>query len=157
MRYIQGQDRNQISLFPVTLDEAISNDNQVRDIDAFVDGLNIDQMGFKCIKKEERKADGRPSYQIADLLKLYIYGYLNKTRSSRELEKETHRNIELMWLLRCLTPDHNTISNFRKDNPEAIKQLVQAVPAPARESPVLRPPRFNPDRIRHENYQNNSC
>ena len=113
MRYIQGQDRNQISLFPVTLDEAISNDNQVRDIDAFVDGLNIDQMGFKCIKKEERKADGRPSYQIADLLKLYIYGYLNKTRSSRELEKETHRNIELMWLLRCLTPDHNTISNFK--------------------------------------------
>ena len=126
MRYIQGQDRNQISLFPVTLDEAISNDNQVRDIDAFVDGLNIDQMGFKCIKKEERKADGRPSYQIADLLKLYIYGYLNKTRSSRELEKETHRNIELMWLLRCLTPDHNTISNFRKDNPEAIRKVFHA-------------------------------
>lgn len=123
MRHIKGQDRNQVTLFPVTLEEAISADNTVRDIDSFVNSLNLEELGFKRKKKEH---EGRPPYQFADLLKLYIYGYLNRTRSSRELEKETHRNIELMWLLRCLTPDHNTISNFRRDFPEAIKNVFHA-------------------------------
>ena len=123
MRYIQGQDRTQLHLFPLTMEEAISADNNVRAIDSFVNGLNLDEMGFKYAKKS---IEGRPPYKHSDLLKLYIYGYMNRTRSSRELEKETHRNIELMWLLGGLTPDHNTISNFRRDNPEAIKMVFHA-------------------------------
>lgn len=123
MRYIKGQDRTQATIFPLTLDEAISKDNAVRSIDFFVDSLNLKEMGFKY-KKEN--VEGRPRYRFSDLLKLYIYGYMNRTRSSRELEKETHRNIELMWLLGGLTPDHNTISNFRRDNPEAIKKVFHA-------------------------------
>ena len=123
MRYIQGQSRDQLQLFPVMLDEAISANNETRSIDLFVDGLDLHEMGFKNAKAS---IEGRPSYKPSDLLKLYIYGYMNRTRSSRELEKETHRNIELMWLLGGLTPDHNTISNFRRDNPDAIKKVFQA-------------------------------
>ncbi len=96
MRYIQGQDRKQISLFPITLEEAISADNTVREIDRFVSSLNLAEMGFKYASKS---AEGRPPYKHSDLLKLYINGYLNRTRSSRDLGKETTRNIALMWLL----------------------------------------------------------
>ena len=121
MKFIQGQNREQIYLFPVSLGEAVDPENEVRLIDVFVDSLKIDEFGFKVDYVE----NGRPAYHPTDLLKLYIYGYLNKMRSSRDLEKECHRNIEVMWLLKCLKPDHNTISNFRRDNPKAIKKVFR--------------------------------
>lgn len=121
MRYIQGQNRDQIYLFPVSLDDALAAENEVRVIDAFVDSLNLPEFGFKVDHTE----NGRPAYHPSDLLKLYIYGYLNKIRSSRDLEKECKRNIEVMWLLQCLKPDHNTIANFRRDNPKAIKKVFR--------------------------------
>ncbi len=118
---IKGQNRSQTSLFPVSLDDAVAAENEVRLIDAFVDHLNLPEFGFKVAHTD----NGRPAYHPADLLKLYIYGYLNKVRSSRDLEKECGRNIEVMWLLKCLKPDHNTISNFRRDNPKAIKKVFR--------------------------------
>ena len=121
MKYIKGQNRSQTSLFPVSLDDAVAAENEVRLIDAFVDHLNLPEFGFKVAHTE----NGRPAYHPADLLKLYIYGYLNKVRSSRDLEKECRRNIEVMWLLKCLKPDHNSISNFRRDNPKAIKKVFR--------------------------------
>ena len=122
MKYIQGQNRTQTHLFPISLDESIDTNNEVRFIDVFVDSLNLSNFGFKVDFEE----NGRPAYHPSDLLKLYIYGYLNSIRSSRKLEKETKRNIELMWLLKNLTPDHNTISNFRRDNPKSIKKVFRA-------------------------------
>jgi transposase len=122
MKYIIGQDRTQIPLFASSLDQVIDQDNDVRLIDMFVDTLNLAEFGFKVHFSE----NGRPAYLPSDLLKLFIYGYLNRIRSSRALEKECGRNIELMWLLKCLTPDHNTISNFRKDNPKAIRKVFRA-------------------------------
>jgi transposase len=122
MKYIQGHNRNQINLFPVSLDQSIDPDNEVRMIDLFVDSLSIKDYGFRTDFIE----NGRPAYHPADLLKLFIYGYLNKVRFSRDLEKECHRNIEVMWLLKCLKPDHNTISNFRMDNEKAIKKVFRA-------------------------------
>ncbi|RLB94971.1 MAG: IS1182 family transposase [Deltaproteobacteria bacterium] len=119
MKYIQGQNRSQTYLFPVTLDDAISEDNEVRLIDVFVDSLALESYGFQIDQGE----NGRPAYHPGDLLKLFIYGYMNKVRSSRRLEKESKRNIEVMWLLGSLHPDHNTISNFRRDNPRAIKKV----------------------------------
>mgnify|MGYP002640518320 CR=1 FL=1 len=121
MKYIIGINRKQASIFPVSLDESIDMDNEVRIIDLFVDSLDIEEIGFKVDYVE----NGRPGYHPKDLLKLYIYGYLNRSRSSRELEKETKRNIEVMWLLKGLSPDHNTISNFRRDNPKAIKRVFR--------------------------------
>jgi transposase len=122
MKFITGIDRNQAVLFPVTLDETVDRDNEVRLIDMFVDSLSLQHFGFKT----EFAENGRPAYHPSDLLKLYIYGYLNKTRSSRDLEKETKRNIEVIWLLKGLKPDHNTIANFRRDNPKAIKKVFRA-------------------------------
>jgi len=121
MKYIKGISRNQLVLFPQSLDLSISEDNEVRLIDLFVDSFDIGKMGFKVDHVE----DGRPAYHPKDLLKLYIYGYLNRIRSSRALEKECNRNIEVMWLLKGLVPDHNTISNFRRDNPKAIKKVFR--------------------------------
>ncbi len=122
MKYIEGTDRSQTALFPVSLDQAIEPHNEVRIIDLFVDSLNIEEMGFRTGHQE----NGRPaSPPPKDLLKIYIYGYMNRTRSSRELEKECKRNIELMWLVKCLAPDHNTISNFRRDNPRAIREVFR--------------------------------
>ncbi len=120
-KFIKGENRSQISVFPVSLEATIEQDNEVRLIDLFVDNLDIEAMGFKT----EFVENGRPAYRPKDLLKLYIYGYLNKVRSSRDLEKETKRNIEVMWLLNSLSPDHNTISNFRRDNPKAIKKVFR--------------------------------
>ena len=127
-KFIQGQDRTQTHLFPVSLDESIDKDNEVRLIDIFVDSLDLNEFGFKVDFDE----NGRPAYHPTDLLKLYIYGYLNRTRSSRSLEKECYRNIEVipihrdkLWLLKGLHPDHNTISNFRGDNPKAIKRVFR--------------------------------
>jgi transposase len=122
MKYIQGKDRNQLNIFPVSIDHSISEDNEVRVIDLFVESINIQEFGFKVDFIE----NGRPAYHPKDLIKLYLYGYMNKVRSSRDLEKECGRNIELMWLLRSLTPDHNTISNFRRDNPEGIREIFKA-------------------------------
>ena len=122
MKFIQGQDRTQINLFPVSLDQTIDSVNEVRIIDLFVDSLSIKDYGFRTDFIE----NGRPAYHPADLLKLFIYGYLNKVRSTRDLEKECRRNIEVMWLLKSLRPDHNTIANFRRDNPKAIKKVFRA-------------------------------
>ncbi len=122
MKYIKGQTREQTFLFPVSMDASISNENEVRVIDLFVESLNLKDFGFKVDFVE----NGRPAYHPSDLLKLYIYGYMNKVRSSRDLEKECKRNIEVMWLLKALQPDHNTISVFRKDNSDAIRKVFQA-------------------------------
>jgi len=121
MKFIEGQSRTQINLFPVSLDQSIAPDNEVRIVDLFVDSLSIKDYGFRTDFIE----NGRPAYHPADLLKLFIYGYMNKIRSTRDLEKECRRNIEVMWLLKCLKPDHNTISNFRRDNPKAIKKVFR--------------------------------
>lgn len=104
------------------LEEYIHQDNDVRFIDLFVNSLDISEYGFNM----KFSKNGRPPYHPGDLLKLYLYGYLNRMRSSRSLEKECHRNLEVMWLLKGLVPDHNTISNFRKDNPQAIRKVFQA-------------------------------
>lgn len=120
MNYIQGDDRNQVTMFPPILEDYVDANNPVRVIDAFVDSLDLAELGFaKSILAET----GRPPYSPYDLLKLYIYGYFNKVRSSRKLETETHRNIEVMWLLNNLRPDHKTISRFRKDNLAAVKKV----------------------------------
>lgn len=121
MKYIKGQNRQQTSLFPVSLEDSVDPENEVRLIDFFVDSLDPGDLGFKV----EHTENGRPAYHPSDLLKLYIYGYLNRVRSSRQLEKECKRNIEVIWLLKCLQPDHNTISNFRRDNPKAIKKVFR--------------------------------
>ena len=121
MKYVQGQNREQTYLFPVSLDDAVDAENEVRIIDLFVDSLDLSEFGFKL----ECTENGRPAYHPTDLLKLYIYGYLNRLRSPRSLEKECKRNIEVMWLIRNLCPDHNTISNFRRDNPKAIKMVFR--------------------------------
>jgi transposase len=122
MKYIKGSDREQVFLFPVSLEQTIDTDNDIRLVDLFVDGLKLADYGFKVDFVE----NGRPAYHPGDLLKLFIYGYMNKTRSSRDLEKECKRNIEVIWLMKGLQPDHNTISNFRRDNPEAIKKVFRS-------------------------------
>ena len=120
MGYKSGVDRDQQILFPETLDEYVAADNPVRVIEAFVSGLDMAKLGFvHSVPADE----GRPSYDPRDLLKLYIYGYLNRTRSSRRLERETHRNVEVMWLMRKLRPDHKTISEFRRKHPEQMKRV----------------------------------
>ena len=122
MKFIQGQDRHQTTLFPVSLEQAIDPDNEVRIIDLFVEALPLKDYGFKADYQE----NGRPAYRPQDLLKLFIYGYLNKVRSTRHLEKEARRNIEVMWLLRTLTPDHNTIFRFKDQNKHAIRKVFRA-------------------------------
>lgn len=122
MKYIKGHNRNQLVLFPTSLDAVIEQDNEVRFIDLFVESLDIAEMNFNIGHTE----NGRPAYHPKDLLKLYIYGYLNSIRYSRKLEKATKINIEVMWLMKGLQPDHNTISNFRRDNPKAIKKVFRA-------------------------------
>lgn len=122
MKFIEGQNREQLVLIPTSLNALIDSDNEVRTIDLFVDSLDIKDFGF--VIKES--TEGRPAFHPKVLLKLFIYGYLNRIRSSRALEKECNRNIELMWLLKQLAPDHNTISNFRKDNAAGIRKVFQA-------------------------------
>ena len=122
MGYIKGSDRNQIILFPDCIDDYIDAENEVRVIDAFVDSLDIGNHGFKA----EPAAEGRPGYDPRDMLKLYIYGYLNHIRSSRRLQKEASRNVELMWLLKKIIPDFRCISDFRKDNAKAIKEVFKS-------------------------------
>eukprot|EP01041_Mallomonas_annulata_P019930 gene19930-39487_t len=116
-RFIEGEARSQITLLPECLDDYIVEDNPVRVVDVFVDELNLHQLGFEGAKPA---ATGRPSYHPAVLLNLYIYGYLNQVQSSRRLERESQRNVELMWLTGRLTPDFKTIADFRKDHGDAI-------------------------------------
>src|ERR1700733_15888773 len=113
MTHIAGHDRSQTLLLPESLDDYVGPENPVRFIEAFVEGLDLPAVGFARVEPEET---GRPGYRPADLLKLYIYGYLNRIRSSRRLEAETHRNIEVIWLLRHLNPDFKIIADFRRDN-----------------------------------------
>lgn len=122
MKFIQGNDRNQSVLFTDCLDQIVDQDNEVRLIDLFVEAIDIKEYSFYI----KESTEGRPQYNPKDLLKLFIYGYLNSIRSSRVLEKECKRNTELMWLMKQLIPDHNTISNFRRDNEKAIRKVFRA-------------------------------
>jgi transposase len=122
MVHVTGQSRDQLALIPTTLNEAISGDHPVRVIDGFVDSLDLKAMGFSRVVAEEM---GRPSYAPGDLLKLYIYGYTNRVRSSRALEREAGRNVEVMWLVNGLTPAFKTIADFRKDHPKAIVEVCR--------------------------------
>src|ERR1700681_4736746 len=119
-RFVEGADRGQNTLFPECLQDWIGEDNPVRVIDVFVDELDLAELGFSGIEPE---VTGRPSYHPSILLKLYIYGYLNRVQSSRRLEREAGRNVEVMWLTGRLAPDHKTIADFRKDNGRAIRQV----------------------------------
>ncbi|HYN00101.1 MAG TPA: IS1182 family transposase [Aestuariivirgaceae bacterium] len=119
-RFVEGADREQSTLFPECLEDWIGEDNPVRVIDVFVDELDLAELGFDGVDPE---ATGRPSYHPSILLKLYIYGYLNRVQSSRRLEREAGRNVEVMWLTGRLAPDHKTIADFRKDNGRAIRQV----------------------------------
>src|SRR5467141_2724741 len=119
-RFVAGADRGQSTLLPECLDDWIDESNPVRVIDAFVDALDLAELGFGGV---EPAGTGRPSYHPAALLKLYIYGYLNRVHSSRRLEREAGRNVEVMWLLARLAPDHKTIADFRKDNGPGIKKV----------------------------------
>jgi transposase len=123
MRHITGDSRQQSNLLPDTLDDYVDEDHPVRVIDAFVDTLDMKALGFS---KAETQITGRKPYHPGDLLKLYVYGYLNQTRSSRRLEKECHRNLELLWLMRRLAPDFKTISDFRKGNSKAVRGACRA-------------------------------
>jgi transposase len=122
MPHITGHDRSQALLLPESLDDYVGTDNPVRFIEAFVDGLDLAAAGFARV---QAKPTGRPGYQPADLLKLYIYGYLNRVRSSRRLEAETRRNIEVIWLLRHLKPDFKTIADFRSGNRNAFRPVFR--------------------------------
>ncbi|MBA3507765.1 MAG: IS1182 family transposase [Betaproteobacteria bacterium] len=121
-RYVEGEDRSQATLFPESLDEYIAADNPVRVVDVFVDELDLQKMGFDGMQPE---VTGRPAYHPGTLLKIYIYGYLNRIQSSRRLERETQRNVELIWLTGRLMPDFKTIADFRKDNGKAIRQVCR--------------------------------
>lgn len=120
--HIPGFERDQDVLFPDTLDEYVDEENPVRFIDAFVDSLDLKALGFKRVEPEET---GRPSYDPSDLLKLYMYGYLNHIRTSRKLERECQRNTEVIWLMKKLAPDFKTIADFRKDNVDCIKPVFK--------------------------------
>ena len=119
-RFVEGTDRSQSTLFPECLEDWIGEDNPVRVVDVFVDSLDLSGLGFDGVSRE---AAGRPAYHPAMLLKLYIYGYLNRVQSSRRLEREAGRNVEVMWLTGRLAPDHKTIADFRKDNGPAIRKV----------------------------------
>ena len=122
MSHIAGHDRSQTLLLPESVDDYVGPENPVRFIDAFVDGLDLTAAGFARVAPQ---ATGRPGYAPKDLLKLYVYGYLNRVRSSRRLEAETHRNIEVIWLLRHLKPDFKTIADFRRDNRHAFRPVFR--------------------------------
>jgi len=119
-RFIEGEDRSQGTLFPERLDDYIAEDNPVRAMEVFVDELDLDQLGFDGMQPE---TTGRPAYHPATLLKIYLYGYLNRIQSSRRLERETQRNVELMWLTGKLAPDFKTIADFRHDNGVGIRNV----------------------------------
>jgi transposase len=133
-RFVSGADRGQSTLLPEYLDDFIDESNPVRVIDAFVDALDLAELGFDGVVPE---ATGRPSYHPSSLLKLYIYGYLNRVQSSRRLEREAGRNVEVMWLLGRLVPDHKTIADFRKDNGPALRKVCAQFVVLCREMGLL--------------------
>src|ERR1700691_314837 len=135
--FVEGVDRNQSTLFPVMLDDYVAEDNLVRAVDASVEGLDLGKLGFGRVAPLEQ---GRPGYHPATLLKIYIYGYLNRVPSSRRLERECQRNIELIWLTGQLAPDFKTIADFRKDNGKAIREVCRAFVALCRELDLLSVP-----------------
>src|SRR6476661_7240454 len=118
--FVEGIDRSQSTLFPALLDDYVAEDNLVRAVDAFVEGLDLGKLGFSRVEPLEQ---GRPGYHPATLLKIYIYGYLNRVPSSRRLERECQRNVELMWLTGRLAPDFKTIADFRRDSGPAIRRV----------------------------------
>ncbi len=122
MSYIAGVSRDQVVLFPDAIDDYLTEENPVRFIDAFVEHMGLRKLGFT---KAEPAKTGRPGYEPKDLLKLYIYGYKNRVTSSRRLEQETHRNMEVIWLLRRLRPDFKTLSDFRKENVNVFKSVFR--------------------------------
>jgi len=119
--FIQGEDRTQATLFPERLDDYVAEDSAVRVIDVFIDELDLAGLGFKTVPSDT----GRPAYHPSTMLKLFVYGYLNRVQSSRRLEREAQRNVELMWLTGRLAPDFKTIADFRKDNGEAIRRVCR--------------------------------
>ena len=121
-RFVVGDDRSQSTLFPERLDDYLGEDNPVRAVDVFVDELDLAGLAFGGVEPE---ATGRPAYHPATLLKIYVYGYLNRVQSSRRLERECQRNVELVWLTGRLMPDFETIADFRKDNGEAIRRVCR--------------------------------
>jgi transposase len=123
MAHVSGQSRYQVTLFPEVLDEVVGADDPVRVIDAFVEGLDLGELGFSKVRAEEM---GRPPYAPGDLLKLYVYGYLHRVRSSRRLEAEAERNVQVMWLINRLTPAFKTIADFRKDHAVGIVGVCRA-------------------------------
>ena len=133
-RFVEGSDRGQPTMLPECLDDWIDESNPVRAVDAFVDALNLAKLGFDGVIPEYT---GRPSYHPATLLKLYIYGYLNRVQSSRRLEREAGRNLEVIWLLKRLTPDDKTIADFRKDNGPAIRTVCAQFVALCRDMGLL--------------------
>src|SRR3981189_2055114 len=118
--FVQGADRQQTTLLPECLDDWVGESNSIRAVDVFVDALELRDLGCDGV---DRAAPGRPAYHPSPMLKLYIYGYLNRVQSSRRLEREAGRNLEVMWLTGRLAPDHKTIAHFRKDNGAAIKKV----------------------------------
>jgi transposase len=121
-RFVEGEDRSQISLLPQCLDDFVGEDNPIRAIEALVEELDLHEMGFEGA---EPASTGRPAYHPAVLLKLYIYGYRNRIASSRRLEHEAQRNVELMWLTGRLAPDFKTIADFRRDNAVGIRNICR--------------------------------
>jgi transposase len=121
-RYVEGENRSQSTLFPESLEDYVAEDNPVRVVDVFVDELDLKELGFEGTEPE---ATGRPAYHPATMLKIYIYGYLNRLQSSRRLERETQRNVELIWLTGKLSPDFKTIADFRRDNGKAIRRACR--------------------------------
>jgi transposase len=133
-RFVEGLDRGQSTLFPASLDDYVTEDNPVRAVDVFVDGLDLDTLGFVGVQPLET---GRPGYHPGVMLKLYIYGYLNRVPSSRRLERECQRNIEMIWLTGQLAPDFKTIADFRKDNGKAIREVCREFVALCRKLDLL--------------------
>src|SRR5256714_1718773 len=133
-RFVEGADRGQSTLFPDCLEDWIGEDNPVRVTAVFADELDLAELGFSGVDPE---VTGRPSYHPSVLLKLYIYGYLNRVQSSRRLEREALRNVEVMWLTGRLVPDHKTIADFRKDNGPAIRKVCAQFVALCREIGLL--------------------
>lgn len=133
-RFVEGADRSQLTLLPDCLEDRVGEDNAVHVIDVFVEALDLHGMGFERVIAKET---GRPSYHPTVLLKLYIYGYLNRVQSSRRLEREAGRNVEIMWLIGRLAPDHKTIADFRKDNGPAIRKVCAKFIALCRQMGLL--------------------
>src|ERR1700719_2187146 len=144
-RFVQSEDRIQGVLLPEYLDDYVAEDNPVRVIDVFVDELDLGALRFDGVIPE---ATGRPAYHPGALLKIYVYGYINQIASSRRLERETHRNVELMWLTGRLTPDFKTIADFRKDNGSAIRGTCRERRRSLAHESLLPTPLLNPRFLR---------